>query len=248
MITNADTILFRCSQLGKIMTEPREKAKKESKELSETTKTYLTELYVAEKYGREKELENKYITKGLRVEEDSITAYTLFTGQMFFKNEERIQDDHFIGTPDLYVGETIKTAKKIIDVKSSWNIWTFFANHPDKINKMYVHQLHGYMALSTASESELGYCLIDTPMELVNDERRKLMWKMGVMDDMNPLFMEAESKLEKNLLYPDIPIEERVLIVPVPRNEDLITAMREKVELCRWWMNRELFKVVTVTT
>lgn len=242
MITNADKILFRCSQLGKIMTEPRSK----SETLSETTKSYLTELFVSAKYGREKELENKYITKGLRVEESSITAYTLKTGTMFFKNEERISDDHFIGTPDLFIGKSIKEAEKIIDVKSSWSIWTFFANHPDKINKMYVHQLHGYMALTGAKESELGYCLIDTPMELVNDERRKLMWKMGIMDDMNPLYMEAEAKLENNLLFPDIPIEDRVLIVPVERNNDLITAMRERVELCRWYMNRELFKVVQV--
>lgn len=65
------TLNIRCSSIGYIMTEPRS-----GNGLSETTKTHLVDLYVANKYGRNTDTFNKYVQKGLAVEEDSITLYS----------------------------------------------------------------------------------------------------------------------------------------------------------------------------
>ena len=58
------------------MTEPKLKADKEAGNLSETSKSYLVEVYIKEMYDREADINSKYIAKGLMVEEDSITLYS----------------------------------------------------------------------------------------------------------------------------------------------------------------------------
>lgn len=242
MITNANKIKFRASQIGKIMTNPKTNEKKEAGEISEGAKTYCTELFINMKYGRYKDVESKYITKGLEVERDSINLYARHSNTFAVKNEEWFENDYFTGTPDIILPDMI------IDVKSVWDLFTFFSNHPDKIKKLYQYQLLTYMNLTGRRKSALEYCLISTPEMLIMDELRRLQWKMGILDDSNPLFIEASEKLERNLRFADIPESERILEVPVKYSEVTVNAMITRVEQCRWWMNKELFKVVTVTT
>ena len=46
---NWNEILIRCSSIGYLMTEPKEKAAKEAGELSKTAKTHLKNVYIQEK-------------------------------------------------------------------------------------------------------------------------------------------------------------------------------------------------------
>ena len=157
------------------MTQPRAKGE----ELSETCKTYLTEVYVNERFKRRKEISNRYIEKGLAVEEDSITLYSRVKKVPFFKNEQRFSNDYIIGTPD-HVGEFV------LDIKSSWDIFTFTNTTREDLNKNYYWQLQGYMALTGKREARLAYCLVDTPDQLIEDEKRKLAWKMGLIGSRWP--------------------------------------------------------------
>ena len=63
-----EQVKFRASQLGKLMTDARTKTG-----LSETCKSALLEVYVQQKYKRYKEISNKYIEKGIAVENDEST-------------------------------------------------------------------------------------------------------------------------------------------------------------------------------
>jgi len=236
---NANNILFRSSSNGLLMTEPRSK----SELISETTKGHLIDVFVSNKYGREDDIQNKYITKGLEVEEDSITLFSRHTKTFYKKNEERIYNEFVAGTPDLYEGDGIKSASMVIDIKSSWDIFTFFRNTPEKLNKLYYWQLQSYMWLTGAKSAKLVYCLTDTPLPMIEDEKRRLMWKMGVATSENPDYLEACEKLEKNLLYPDIPIKERVKVFDIERNDVDIERLKQRVIQCREWMNENLFRV-----
>lgn len=231
-------ILFRCSELGNIMIEPKSKSEK----ISETTKSYLVDVYVRNKYLRNNHIVNKYTMKGLGVEEDSLTIYSMYKKTFFKKNEDRIGDKFIIGTPDIFEGENIFEAKKIIDIKSSWDIFTFFKTKTKKINQMYYWQLQGYMALTGAKESTLAYCLTNTPEVLINDEKRRLQWKMGVLDT-NDDFEKACEEIERLSIYDDIPLEERVIEFNIDRNNNDIYRMYERVIDCRRWINENLIKI-----
>jgi hypothetical protein len=135
MITTADNILFRCSANGKLMTEPRTK----SEILSETTKKYLIEVFIYYKYQREKDIFNKYIDKGLRVEEDSITLYSEYKNRFYKKNENRFSNEYIAGTPDIILDN------EVIDIKSSYDIFTFYDSKTGGLNKNYYWQLQGHI-------------------------------------------------------------------------------------------------------
>lgn len=221
--------LFRCSSLGYLMTEPRAKKDKDAGNLSESAKTHLVDVFVSKKYGRNTDIHNKYIQKGLMVEEDSITLYSRLKKKFYKKNEERLFNKFIQGTPDLYEGESIYKATHIPDIKSSYDIFTFFRNHTSELSNLYYWQIQGYMDLTGAKSGSIVFCLVDTPEVIMNDEKRKLMWKMGVATSENPDYKLACDELDKLFLYGDIPIEEKVIEFFVERNQEDIDLMHEKV-------------------
>lgn len=221
------TIRVRCSELHHLMGEPRSKSEK----LTQTAKTFVDELYIRYKYHRYKDITSRYIAKGLAVEEDSITLYSRFSKRFFVKNEDNLFNDFITGTPDLFVKEGDKVAE-VIDIKSSWDIWTFFKSKRE-LNDAYYWQMQGYLWLTDCDRGTVVHCLVDTPDEIINDERRKLSWKMGSISGDSPEYVSAETELVKNMTYSDIPINERVVEWSVSRDEEAIKKIIEKVELVR---------------
>jgi len=265
----ANEILFRCSSLSHIMTEERggsnltenqlnkikelsEKPKKTEKQqaeldelirrrelppaLSDSCITHLADVYVSNKYGRNTEIESKFTNKGLMVEEDSLTLYSRYKKRMFTKNEERLKNNWIAGTPDV-----IK--EHVIDIKSSWDIFTFFRQNIKKLNKSYYWQLQGYMALTGAKTSTLAYCLTDTPNVLIEDVKRRLLWKMGVATELDQDYLDACAEIDKLSIYNDVPLEERIIEIEIERNEVDIQKLYKRVEQCREYMNINFFKI-----
>jgi hypothetical protein len=74
---------FRCSSLGRLMTEP--KTLKEGP-LSVGAKTYIRELAAQEIFGVEFEVSSKHIEKGLLVEGESIALLNRVRGLALEKN------------------------------------------------------------------------------------------------------------------------------------------------------------------
>lgn len=224
---------FHPSSTGLIMTDSRTK-----EPIGETAKSHLLECYITKKYGREKDITNKFIEKGLLAEEDSIDLYTLVKDQLFIKNAETLENEFFIGTPDLFIGESIKTASVIIDLKTSWNIFTFFASMHKAIDKKYFWQLQAYMDLTGAKQARLVYCLVNTPFKLVEDEKKKLMWTMGIIDpDTDQAYIEACAMVDKNSNYDDIPIEEKYIEFIIDRDQEAIDKAHARIIECRTFLN-----------
>ncbi len=81
------------------MTNPREKGVR----LSQTTKTYLLELAVEEKYGIHKEFWSRYTDKGNEVEAEAIALVNdVLDVGFIYKNEERLSNDYLTGIPDAF--------------------------------------------------------------------------------------------------------------------------------------------------
>lgn len=230
--------LFRCSSLSKLMTNPKLKADIEAGNLSETTKTYLLEVYISEKYNRDKNVTSKYMEKGLLVEEDSITLYSRVMKKFFKKNESKLSNEFIKGTPDLYTGLEITEADLVIDIKSSWDIFSFFkVKFDNSINKDYWWQLQGYMALTGASKAKLVYCLVDTPDTLIEDEKRKLLYKMNAGTTENEDYIIACEELERSMRFSDIPMEDRVIEYSIDRDDKAIAQLYDRIERCRMYLN-----------
>lgn len=209
------------------MVEPRNK----SELLSETTKTYLVEAFVGEKYGRFKEISSKYFDKGNEVERLGITLYSSITKRFLVENEKQYENDFIKGKPDVFQDDTI------FEFKSSWDIFSFWKARTSKTNSDYYWQVMGYMALTGAKSAKLIYCLIDTPDQLIEDEKWRLARKMGVIDAMHhPEYVEACQKLDHNMKYGDIPMKDRFFQINIERDNTAIKAIQDRVLACREYM------------
>jgi hypothetical protein len=103
---------FHCSSLGLLMPKSRVK----SDPLSQTTKSFLNEIFIKEVFSREKDISTPAMKKGTQVESDSISLVEKVTGKTLFKNNKQLENDYIVGTPDLRPGDD----KIVKDIKSSW--------------------------------------------------------------------------------------------------------------------------------
>lgn len=160
-------ILFRCSSIGKLMTEPKTKAEGP---LSVGAKTYIRELAQQEIFGIEFEFSSKETQKGIEVEDESIALLNRVRGLALTKNVERKTDGLITGECDLFD----QARRRGHDLKSSWSAKTFPGWVKDCEDKLYEWQMRGYMRLWDADEWEVNYALVDTPERLIGYEPLQL--------------------------------------------------------------------------
>lgn len=213
----------RCSQIGKIMTQPKNK----SDLISKTTQTFLEQWLKELIYKRKKEFSSKYTEKGIQVENSSIEFASEQLGWgMVFKNDQYFENDMLTGTPDIILND------KIIDVKNSWDCFTFpvldaLLEHTD-----YYWQVQGYMALTGLEMAQVVYVLSDTPEHLVEDEIRRQGWKMGFID----IPIEFEDEIRYKLSYTDIHPKLKIKTFDVPRNQSDIDFIYSQVDKCNLYL------------
>ena len=121
-------------------------------------KTYLKEWLISQLYGIEKQIKSKYIDKGVMMEDQAIDfAVKMLNIEFALKNEQRFEDDYFTGEPDMILEDSI------IDIKNSWDCFTFPYFETEIPNSDYFYQLQVYMHLTGKCKAQLVYVLLDTP-------------------------------------------------------------------------------------
>jgi len=95
----------------------------------------------------------------------------------------------------------------VVDVKAPYNRKTLHDN-VDGINSDYEWQLQGYMNLYNKPKAILFYGLMDTP----------------------------ETDWTPEVIYSDMPEQERWLAYSVTRNDELIQSIKDRVLMCRAWL------------
>ena len=213
-------LLFRCSSLGKLMTEPRTK----SEVLSETAKTYIQDLFKERELGIFKDFSSRYTDKGIENEDEAIQmASEVLNWEFVTKNETRFNNEWLTGEPD------VLTETLLADIKCSWNGSTF-PMFDDKLkNKDYYWQLQGYMFLTGMDKAELVYCLMNTPHQIVEDEVRRAHWKAGLIDED----LDLREAVQSQHTFDHLPNNLRVKRFIIRKDEEAIEKIKEKVELAR---------------
>lgn len=154
------------------MTESRTK----SEVLSQTTKSYIANKAKKHFFGYNSFISTKAMQKGTDWEHESIELVNQVRDTFYIKNEDTIENDYLIGTPDIILNNSI------IDIKTSWSLETFPAISAEGINKDYEWQLRGYMWLCDKESAELIYCMIDTDDFLLSDLDNKTIHKVSHID------------------------------------------------------------------
>ena len=224
---------FRASSWGNLLTEPRTKSEGA---LSVTCQKELIKIYNQVCYGRKKDITTKQMDKGIQAEPESIKLYSLVEGKLFYKNEEKLENEWFTGHPDIFLGDNIMNADQVDDIKSSYELDTFMPKLIESVDKSYEAQMNVYYDLCNCQGGNLVYCLVDCPESVLENEKKKLLYSMNVISEISPEYLIAVAELEKLLLFPDIDYRERVIKINVPRNDELIQKMKDKVPVLRQWL------------
>jgi hypothetical protein len=165
-------IKFRASSLAEIMTDPKGK----DEVLSVGAKTAVIKLAKEFVYGYDERISNKYMEKGILVEDKSIELLNSVLFTDFKKNTERKTNDWITGECD------ISAPGRIHDIKSSWSLATFPVLSFQGEDKTYEWQGRAYMMLWDVDQFEIDYCLVSTPEHLIGYENQEL----HKVDHINP--------------------------------------------------------------
>jgi hypothetical protein len=177
--------LIHPSSLGKIMTDPKGK----DEILSVGAKTYLKSLAREEAYGFNKELDMKFIKKGIDCENDSIDLLNTVYFKSYKKHDGRIKSDIMTGECDILTDTYIR------DVKTSWSLETFPCLIEDAHDKDYEWQGRAYMMLYDRPTFYLDFCMVTTPEEL----RRYESPSIHEVDHIDPCMRVTTVKYERDL-------------------------------------------------
>jgi hypothetical protein len=197
------------------------------KGLGKTGENYIKTWWLQKAYNRKKEFYNKYVEKGLATEIAGIELYSkwLNEGVLLSKNQEYYSNDFIVGSPDVVHDDII------VDIKCSWDLFTFPYFDTELPNKNYYWQLQGYMFLTGYNKARIAYCLIDTPKPIIQQELKKLFFQSGGRaEDWTP---ETYQELEAKYFFDDIPWEDKIKIFDVERNDDDISLVKERVRIGR---------------
>jgi hypothetical protein len=209
---------IRCSAIGQIMTEPRSK----SELLSKTTITYIEEWMKEQIYGRRKRTESKYMDKGILMEDEAIEFVSSYYPEMplLIKNEKNFASEYMTGTPDITFSD------EVIDIKCSWDCFTFPLFEKELPEKNYYWQLQGYFHLTGASRGRIIYVLTNTPDSIVEKEI-----------SYSP---DREDEIIAYHNYRNIPDKYKVKSFDVLRNDEDIERIKQRVIECRNYINQLL--------
>ncbi len=233
---NWNNIKFRASSWGNLLAESKEKGNP----IGKTCAGELIKIYNQEVYGRKKDITTKQMDKGIICEPEAIQLYSLLEGNMYYKNDEELENEWFRGHPDISDSPSnIKLAKVVNDIKCSWDLDSFMPKLMDEPDKDYVAQLNCYYSLTGAKFGHIVYCLVSAPPQIINQEMESLQYRMAKNTekiDFLEDYEKAAKELRNLMVFDDIDPRERVIKIPVPRNDELIEKMKAKVPVMRNWL------------
>lgn len=207
-------------------------------QLAETVKTHLVDIFVSNEYDRQTIITGKALRKGNLVEEDSITLAVEVNAKngiikRFDKNEISFSNDFIKGTPDILP----KNQDLVIDIKSSYDIYTFHRSKFGNVNPLYYWQLQAYMELTDRNHAELTYCLVDATDEMIEEEESRLKWSMKILDpnpELHPEYFEQWNKIYRLLKYShDVPAEKRIHTFKIERDKNAVAKLYKQIGVCR---------------
>lgn len=205
---------IRCSAINNIMAKPTGK-----RIISAGAQTYCDKWLKEQIFERKELINSKYITKGEEVELLSIDFISnKLYKEPLIKNDEYFSNDYFTGTPDVI------TENEIIEIKNSWNCFTFPLLEKELTNKSYYYQVQGYMYLTGLKKSKVIYTLMDTPEHIIEDEYNK-----STVDDYE-LFREK-------YIFSNIEDKYRMKVFEVDYDESVIDLIKQRVDSCRVYLN-----------
>jgi hypothetical protein len=206
---------FKCraSQLGKLMTNGRDR-----KSMSETAKSYIKEWYISELTGKTKEIKSKYLERGNAMEDAAIQRVAKHYGVELVKNEIHLENEFFTGTFDC------RTIDRVIDTKVPFDCFTF-PFFETELDSDYYAQQQVYMNLTGLRKATVCYCLENGSEEQIE----RLSWQIAKELGKDEPDIDDWTNAESQLNYDHLPDNLRIKVFEIEYDEVFIAEAQQRV-------------------
>lgn len=224
-------LLFRCSRLHPLTTDPKSKADKDAGELSQTAKSMVREMWLEDKYGYRERVMTDEMMKGLLCEQDSMAlVQRVLGGEFRVKSREPKSNNWIKGQCDI----ELKQEDVIEDIKTSYNLRTFFNA---ELEDNYFGQGQGYMELYGKRKYRLIYCLVPTPEKMIIEEKKRLFFKFDCNEE-NEDYIRMCAQIEyNNELILQIPDKDRIKVFEFGYDMEYIDKLYKRIVKAREYYN-----------
>ena len=93
--------------------------------------------------------------------------------------------------------------------------------------------------VSRKTDALLCYCLIDTPLQIVEDEIRREHWKASLIEES----LDLRAFVQAKHTFGHIPKEKRVKTFRIAKDDEVIEAIKTRIEECREYYNELINKL-----
>lgn len=179
-------------------------------------------------YGRRKQLKSKYVSKGNECEDAAIELLNNVHLESYVKNTEQFSNDFMTGEPDI-ISEPMTR-----DTKCSWDSSTL-PLFEESCDTDYYWQGLVYMNLTGKRRHSVDYCLIDTPMHLIEREAKYACYSMQIPEGwtFEELYEEKLSEKREDMTFGHVDLKLRIKSFEFAYDQSKIDFLIERVKLCR---------------
>lgn len=209
--------------------------------LSDTCIEYLMEAYAWEVEGmipvNKESMDILQIKKGKLAEYQAGLLLSAVDGVEYKTYKDRICNDYLSGEIDFYLGDSIRKAINVTDVKNAFDYPGFLKKINNGLENGQKEQVQGYGDITNAGELYIANCLVDNPDEVMEDIKWRVAKKFNAISIESPEFLEEWKKWERSMKFTHIPIHKRVFKIKVePFTESERQRVYDRVKYCREWL------------
>lgn len=173
-----------------------------------------------------------FLKKGTDMELEAVDLLSKIDKATYTLSDEKIENEYLVGQCDIIC----RDKGVVIDTKISWNVNSFLKSRNNPLDVKYWYQMQGYMELYDVDEAEVVFLLLNTPPELIERERVKLVNKFMIGEiDRDKYELDLEN-IESAFTYSNIPLKKRYFRYKVKREQGVIDAIYKKAEKARAWV------------
>lgn len=173
-----------------------------------------------------------FLKKGTDMEAEAVELLSHIDNHQYSLSTDTIENDYLVGRCDVLCREK----DLIIDTKISWNVNSFLKARTTPLTSKHWHQVQGYMELYDVNQAEVVFLLLNTPPELIEREKIKLINKFMIGEIDREKYEVDMDNIESAFTYSNIPVKRRYFKYQIKREPQIFDTVYKKVDKARIWI------------
>jgi hypothetical protein len=224
--------------------QKRHNSEKNAIVLSVGSEKFLRGIYLRERYGarykllkpEQPRLGVPQMVRGIKTENQALNLLCEIDNTIYYVSKKQVENEYLTAKLDVIDKPTVEKSTKIFDIKSSQDAESFFEKIDSPFTTGNILQMQGYFGITGIEHGEIVHCLVGEPEDTIDQQEELLFNKMCPDGKHTVEFVEAWQKALDSMLYNDIPAKDRLISLPVSRDNEKIDLIYETIIECRKWL------------